>query len=94
MFFRFQYDFGDRFEMVLVVPSGDASDISKLDDALVRSLATDDPSAENMLDAVDKELKSVRGGALDVTLTMPQFKISGDIEVNYILREVGLVNFG
>jgi hypothetical protein len=85
----FQHDRGSRFEMILVVPTSHPADILKLDDVLIRGSDGETAGRENVLDQINREMAGVGGGGiLDITLTMPQFSVKGDIDVNGILKEV------
>jgi hypothetical protein len=75
--------------MILVVPTSHPADILKLDDVLIRGSDGETAGRENVLDQINREMAGVGGGGiLDITLTMPQFSVKGDIDVNGILKEV------
>ena len=96
--FLFQYDFGKRFEMVLLTPASDSvRDFRLLQDTLRR--AKDDSSKENLFDFLDGELAaardaSARNGGRDVRLVMPEFSVEAEVDANAILRRVRLQSSG
>ena len=81
-----QYDFGDRFEMLLMMPTTRANAFKRLQDYLLRSL--DDIHEENLLDRIDREMSTPLANANEITLTIPEFRVSGDIDANDVLRKV------
>ncbi len=84
-----QHNFGQRFDMVVVVPETDPKDLLKLHDQLQRR---DSAQAENIFERINEEMAS--GANVDeVDITMPQFTAAADISVQDVLEEVRLVPF-
>ena len=72
--------------MIILMPSGRATDIRILQDHLSKSL--DNVNDENLLDIIDREMTDPLANANEITLTIPEFKVAGDIDANEVLRKV------
>ena len=72
--------------MVLLMPSGRSSDILILQDHLDKSL--NNINQENLLDKVDREMTDPLANANEITLTIPEFRVAGDIDANQVLKKV------
>lgn len=73
--------------MVILMPSRRAADIRILHDYLASTV--DAIGEENLLDQIDREMSSPLANANEITLTLPEFKVAGDIDANSVLRKVG-----
>ena len=85
----FQYDFGNRFDMVLMMPDGD---IGQFHDHLMKNLnrMTDRRGRKNFLDFIDDEISKTKLAheSGEVELVMPQFTVTGDIDIASVMRKV------
>ena len=79
-----QYDGGQRFEMVVVVPVEEHRGLLLLGDALARK-QTDH---KNIMDKILEELQIARESDDEIELTMPEFNIKTDVNVVDNLRKV------
>ena len=84
-----QYDFGNRFEMIIVMPTKRATEIRILQDYLNRTLSDGGAdNQENLLDRIDRELEDPLAHSNEVILTIPEFRAAGNIDANEVLRNV------
>jgi len=99
----YEHDGGNRFDMVLLVPAEDPSDIVKLDFHLKRN-AEKIQTSGSFIAQVNAEFKKEfansfeeKWGRPDVTLTMPFFSLKGSADVADILKKMnvkGIFNDG
>lgn len=99
----YEHDGGNRFDMVLLVPSDDQTNLPKLEYHLSKT-AEGTERGNTFIDAINNEFKKEfanefekKWGRPDVTLTMPMFSIKGSSDVAEILKKLevnGIFNSG
>ena len=82
-----QHNFGESFDMVLVMPAERASDISLLSRHLVDTEERD-RRIENVFDTINREVDSDEAYGGEVELVMPEFEVKSDLPIRDMLENV------
>ena len=81
-----QHNFGESFDMVLVMPTENPRDLDLLSAHLVEN--ADDNRIENIFDTINREVDSDEAYGGEVELIMPEFEVKSDLPIRDMLENV------